>query len=724
MEDLRGEINGRMEKHLEEMLDLAQRAGEEIRLCCPAADSASGRRKLFEILRDGLEDRSDREDLFFVLVADDGEELAWSGEGYLSLDNIRSAASSGSSISVSIFRGNIITAAIIAKELPGIGDLMLIDRLEVLHHLGERYARSGRFIDRIARLTGSDVTLYPVREQGSVDGREGESIFPLVFHGERIGTWSIGQLDREGYLARLRSREGKLLGLLLLLPLIASFIFLKSWLRRYFLDGDRYRRDGRPAYIILLGLALLLLRLFLLKASFPASIAGGALFSSKYFATGFLEDGSMSAGEFFISGLFISLFLLHICPMANWRRGTWNVTGRMDWVRSAAGSASAIILSFSAPFVHERLLKDSLLSLVIEQGFLHSVVTVVWELGFFLLFLSLSLLIACALRIAGVLRGRDSRTLPACALLWVALLSTSIYMALHACGEAWRSVFMPLEGGMVLVGGCLISVAVSEAMKSDEKRSGAWINLPLILLLSMLSAGFIYPGIVRYRHLALEEAGEELLEQMGAPYENWAAFVLEETADDLLEKSGEIFSESREVQGLAFYAWTNSRLGRLGQRTSLVIYDGEGTEISEFSLTDLELDESFSDFFLQRARERDDPFIYHGYSGGSEFYSAVVPYWENGKLKDFMAITLPMDLEERVGGGPIRLFLDETDKGQLNIPEPLELEVYSIPGEGATSGWQSRYEDGGTLRCYRMQMRVGGVGRVVEIAFRRQESGE
>ena len=727
VEDLREEINDHMRSHLEGRLRLVEGLGEEIEELYSGNDEGDQlRERVFELLEKRRGGQPDSEDLLFVLVGLDGMDIAWSGDSYFPRVEGSSSDFSADSMAVKLFRGNIFTAAVITRHVPEIGTLVLYDHLEIRHHLSKRYARSGRLIDRLGQIVGTAVSLYPVNYQGSFEGRGGSVLFPFIFKGEHLGDWSVDPVAREGYVAKLISSEYRFLPLLLFLPWIVSLFLVKDWLRCSLLRAESPSWVRRLLYIVLLGASFFVLRVALLKASFPSSWIGGPYFSPRFFATGLLERGSLSIGEFFISGLFIALFLIHVSPLLTARKDQVNMSRRERVVWISGGLALGLSFSMSSPFVLERLFRDSLFSMVIDQAFIGSSVTLFWELSFFLFLLSLFLVVALCLRPAISLAGRGLSPLLICGLLSGILFSVEIYMALFAYGSGWNMVFGVAEGGIILFGGGLISAIVLRKEKGGNNQPTGWINVSVIVLLSLLSAGVIYPALLRYRHLALEETGKDLIEKIEAPYDNWATFVLEEVADDLLDRKEEVFSGERERRGLGFFVWANSRLSTLGQRTALVIYDGTGREISGFSLTDVEPDRALSDFFLSRAQEIDYPFIYHGFSRGNEFYTAVVPYWSEGRLKSFLTVTLPTDLEERLGGGPIKLFTEEAEEVQLNVPSPMELRVYSAEeGEDTDGGaWKSSRDENGGFRYFRKRMEVGGLEQVVEVGFHLQGVGE
>ncbi len=720
VEDLRGDINHLMRNHLDERSRLVGDLGEEIvEFYTHNNEGVDPRGTLFELLESRRIEQPDSDDFLLVLTGLDGMDIAWSGDSYFPSEVAISTGIPSEPLTIELFRGNIFTAAVITLRLPGIGVLTLYDHLEIRHHLSKRYAGSGRFIDRLNRRFGTEISLYPVKYQGSFEGRAGSVLFPFIFRGNHLGNWSVDPVDREGYIAKLGSLEVRYLPLLLFFPWLISLFEIKNRLKHFFLRDERPTWRSLLLYIVLLGGALLGLRAILLETSFPSSWIGGAPFSSRFFATGLLETGSVSIGEFFISGLFISLFLIHVFPQL---RGRMSLVGmsrkeRAIWVYG--GLAVGLILSLSSPFVLERLFRDSLSSMVIDQAFIGSAVTIFWELSIFLLLFPLFLVVAFCLSPMISLTGSKHRPGFICALLSIIFFLAGIYLALYVYGDGWFSVFAVVEGGIILFGGGWLSTTVLRNEEDRNRQPHGWLCLGVIILLSFLSACVIYPGHLRYRHLTLEETGEDLIEQLGAPFDNWATFVLEEVADELLDRKGEIFSETRDRRGLGFYTWANSRLSTLGQRTSLVIYDVTGQEISRFSLTDIEPDQALSDFFFSRAQEIDDPFIYRGFSSGNEFYVAVVPYWDEGKLKSFLTVTLPTDLEERLGGGPIKLFTDESEEVQWNVPEPMELRVYTAEEEEVDNEgvWLSSQDAGERFRYFRKQVQVGGEDKVVEVRF-------
>jgi signal transduction histidine kinase len=723
VEEMRKDINHLMRNHLDGRSRFVRDLGEEIvEFYTHNNERIDPQGILLELLESKRIEQPDNDDFLIVLTGLDGTDIAWSGNSYFPSEVESSTGLPSKPLTIELFRGNIFTAAVITLRLQGIGVLTLYDHLEIRHHLSKRYAGSGRFIDRLNRLFGTEVSLYPANYHGSFEGSKGSVLFPFIFQGIHLGNWSVDPVDREGYIAKLGSLKNRFLPLLLFFPWLISLFEIKNRLKFYFLRDERSTWRNRLLYTVLLGFILLGLRIVLLEASFPSSWIGGALFSPRFFATGLLETGSISIGEFFISGLFISLFLVHVFPQLTGRMSLAGMSRKERGIWIYAGMAIALIISVSSPFVLERLFRDSLSSMVIDQAFIGSAVTIFWELSIFLLLFPLFLVVAFCLKPMISLTGKKHRPGLICALLSGLFFLAGIYLATFEYGDKWFSVFGVVEGGIILLGGGWLSTTVLRNEETGNRQPHGWLYLEVIILLSFLSACVIYPGHLRYRHLILEETGEDLIEQVGAPFDNWATFVLEEVADELLDRKGEIFSETRDRRGLGFYTWANSRLSTLGQRTSLVIYDVTGQESSRFSLTNIEPDPALSEFFLKRAQEIDDPFIYHGFSRGNEFYVAVVPYWDDGRLKSFLTVTLPTDLEERLGGGPIKLFTDESEEIQWNVPEPMELRVYAVEEkEKSNDGvWLSSQDADGRFRYFRKQVQVGGEEEVVEVRFRVQ----
>jgi hypothetical protein len=717
VEDLREKINGSMSRHLEGRIQLVETVEEAIRAARATGELRRG--GLFEILESIRARQAHGEDLFLLLREDPGNDTAWSGENYLPEEYRIPEGRSDGEVTVDLFRGTVVTAAILTRPLEGIGRLVLVDHLEFRHHLTRRYARGDRFLDRLRSRTGVDVSIHPVREGTFRAELTGRLIFPLIFRGEHLADWSVETVTREGYRARLRSLENRVLPLLLILPWILAAGILKERLGRFFRIQKGDRRLGFLEYGLAFGGLLLAARIVLVEVGFPSLLVGGSFFSPRYFATGLFENGSVSVGEFFISGLFIFLFLIHLLP---WVKTGGKGTGA--WIISIIAMAGSLFLSLAAPFVLDRLLRDSLLSLVIEQDYVQSILTVFWELGLYLLLLSLVLVIILPWRWVIHRAGLSRRAIPSFALIIVGLFGSVIFMAHYRFGEEWRLVFRVLMGAMIFAGGGLIA-----AIGLREERRGRpffEFGAVSILLLALLSSAVLYPGILRYRNRALEETGEELLEQLGAPYENFVSFILEDIVQELLDQKDDLLSASVDRSGLGFYAWVNTRLSGLSQRSSLVITGEDGEEISRFSLTDFEPDTTLSDFFLRRSAESDEPFIYHGFSNGSEFYSAVVPYWEDDSLRSVLTVTLPTDLEERLGGGPIKLFLDESEGDRLSLPSSMHLNVRAVEeGEVTRSdgGWKTEFDESGSVRRLQRRIEFGGVDRFVEIEFQLQGMG-
>jgi signal transduction histidine kinase len=725
IEGLREAVNDRARDHLEERLLLLSEVQEGVAALREQEDQPEVlRRDLFRLLHQYRVASRDFEDLVFIFSTFNGENLAWSGDIYIRDDGGTVSEGSSDPLSIRLLRGNIFTAAAIAVPIPDFGILTLYDHLDLEHHLSSRYSGSGRFIDRMSRRFGTDLSLFPIEYQGSLEGERGALIFPFIVRSEHIGNWLAEPIAKEGYIADLKSFENRFLPIFLLIPWLLSFLLIREKLEASFLGRGRSPVRGRILYIGLLGGFVFLLRLVFLWVSFPSSWSswiGEDYFSSRSFATGFFAEGSISIGEFFISGLFISLFLLYVYTLMTGWVGDPSGRGKKRNAWMASGPILAILLSIASPFVHERLLRDSLSSMVIEQAFIQSRVTVFWEFGFFLLSLPLFLLVAICLRPLFSSGNRYRLFFWMNAIAVCLLFSLEIVLAQYGYGSEWRVAHGLVTGCFVLAGGALITYLTIPG-ESGVGGKGGWINFRTVIILSLLSAALIYPGLLRYRHLTLEETGEDLVERIGAPYDNRATFVLEEVVDVLANRREEILSEQRDPQGLGFHTWVNSNLSRIGQRTDLTIFDGEGKEVSSFSLTDFEIDRDLSAFFLGRARKTDESFIYHGFKKGKEFYTAVVPYWFGGTLRRYLTVTLPTDLEERLGGGPIRLFTDDSADNRWSVPEPMEIREISFDGEesGIGDGWSSAQDESGRYRFYRKKVEVGGTDKILEVVFQVQ----
>jgi PAS domain S-box-containing protein len=725
--DLKRKVDEAVEGHFEERLRLVEDVGEEVRmLSLQRTPAASWRKRLFETLGKYRSAQSDGDDLFFLLRDADGNEIAWSGDRYLPRDISSISPTLEDSLSIRIYRGNIITAAVINRMIPGVGVLTVSDHLGIRHHLSRRYARRGRFIDRLSSAVGSEISFNPPDDRAQADNDAENLRFPLLIHRHRVGTWSTHQVSPESFISGLKNREERYFPLMLLIPWLVSILILRGGLSRSPVNRDGERSVGRWSYIVTLGFFLYFIRVSWLEYDFPSVWIGGELFSPRFFASGLLRSGSISIGEFFISSLFICLFTIHIFPLLLGRDDSRNDKRARRIPKRLASLALCLFLAFSTPFVLERLFRETLSSIVIDQAFIGSMTAVLWESCFFLLLVPLILLVTVLIRQV-VPRGVEGP-----GRMWVGatvsllLFSAAWVMAGNAYGDQWGIYFAIVEGALILIGGSLF-VGLTEEGVEGGGRVGALPSLPGVIFLSLLSAGVIYPAMLRYRHLALEETGESLMEQLGAPYDDWATFVLEEVTNDLLDRKDEIFGESRDPKGLGFYAWANSRLSTLGQRTSLFIYDGNGRRISRFSLTKFEPDSSLSRFFLNRAREEEEPFIYHGFSAGKEFYTSVIPYWEGNKMKSYLTVTLPTDIEERLGGRAVKFFLDESEKGRFRMPRAMTLRVRPA-GEGTNRkeaiGWRSESDGNGRYRYLQRRMKIGGLDKSVEVKFRLMGLGE
>lgn len=718
VEGLREAVDSKARDHLEGRLHLLTEVRVGINaLRDQGLEPDVLRRHLFSLLEKYRVDSPDFENLVFIFSTIDGEVIAWSGDSYISDDIDPTEVPSSGSVSIRLHRGNFVTAAVITVPIPGFGLLSLHDLLALDHHLSSRYSGDDHFVDRLARYSGTDLYLLPIDYPVALGGGGSPQDYRFIFRDQHIGNWRFEPMTPEGYIAGLRSDQNRILTVFLLIPWLLAFLLFREQLSRSFLNREGSPIQDRILYIVLFGFFLFLFRVILLKASFPASWIGGDYFSYRFLATGFFEDGSVSVGEFFISGLLISLFLLHVYPLATGgERLHFRGKRRYAWV---VGSLMlAILLSSSSSFVLERLLRDSLPSMVIEQAFVQSGVTVIWELGLFLLALPLFLLVAICLR--APLSFVNQRRLSA----WKFGIAASLLFVLEITmsqfryGEQWRIAFGLVAGCFVLVGGGLIT-SITISGESGRERGIGWINFRTIITLSLLSAALIYPGLLRFRHLTLEKTGEELVERIGAPYDNWATFVLEEATEELENRSEEILSEQRDRRGMAFDAWANSSLSRIGLRMDLTIFDGEGEEVSRFSLADFEIDETPMEYLLDRARNTNEPFLFRERWRGKEYYMAVVPYWSGSALSRFLTITLPNELEDRLGGGPIRFFMDDSGEDRYSVPEPMNISVMPVYGEKSSKEgvWEWSRDDNARLRVYRRDLRVGGTMKTVEVVF-------
>ena len=720
------ELNEALADRLEGRVNLVRAIGDEIwAFRSPSGSPNDARERLFALLEERRLGEPSAGDLFLLFTALDGTEIAWSGDRYLPLRVELSPVAVADSLSMGLYRGNIVSAAVLVYRIPGLGILNLHDHLEIRNHLSRRYSRSGRFIDRLSGGLGSDVSIHPVDEQRRRGSQPDAAWIPFLFHGATLGHWAVDAITLSGYIARLRSFEDRVLPLLLFLPWIASFLIVKEWLRVSFLMRGRWPAVRRSLYVVLLGLFLIALRVVWLEISFPSSWIGGEIFSPRYFASGLLEGGSVSVGEFFISGLLISLFALHLLFLLAMREQAGSPQPAWSLRRGIAGLVIGVSLACYAPFVMERLLRDSLFSLVIDQDFIRSPVTILWELGLFLLLLPLLLGISLALQPLSFHVSRKPRSVWGLSLLGALLFSLAILLASNPAGESLNMAFAVIEGAMILAAGALTAAMAVVGKDGERGRVASPIRFPLLIVLPLLSAGILYPALLRYRHLILEETGRELLEQIGAPYDNRAAFLLERVADEMSDRVEEVISSSGDPQGLGYYAWANSSLSAIGQKSSLAIFDARGDPVSAFSLAEFEPDSALMDFFTDRARQASDPFIYHGFSRGREFYTVIVPCWEGGGLKRFIAVTLPTDLEERLEREPVRFFLDEPEEDALHLPEAMTVKVLGAGEEYPDDGnWVTDRDEDGRFRHYRKRVKVGAREKGVEIAFRLQGPGE
>jgi hypothetical protein len=507
----------------------------------------SARPDVFDIITGEMEDGDGRG---IALFDQDLEWIAWSGKiRGINAGKIKEAFERDPE--AYLIKGAVFTILTMTYPLKGtggdhVGVLFLSDLLSVESSLEQVALVHEGFMDALDGGGGKWGELVPSGLDETVDGGISVEAF-----GKRIAYLKPPSTDEIEALLHSKERSRKLTSLLLLLPWL---YVIGVWLRK--LDGLtvwKIEKSKIPYLWMLFGLSaigllILLLRVALLWMGIPGDLWETGVFSPNLFASGLLDTGSRSIGDFFISSFFILIlaywFLLRARSVSMEGKGLrWSVLRVIT-------SAVAILIPAAAPFVLTRLLRDTSMQLLIYGRPFESLEFALWESSIFILLLS-ALFVSAALLVtaAGSLRGR--RIIPLS--IYVLAVGLLFYLLIqHPEQSSSMLLSFTLSVGAVAASFVISSFATAESRLAKVAGSYSFM-LAGLFLASILT----YPVILEKRQKVLIGNAVELFEIAQKPIDTWVTFVLEEFIEDTEKKEPEILDDlaSRE---LAFALWASS----------------------------------------------------------------------------------------------------------------------------------------------------------------------
>jgi signal transduction histidine kinase/HAMP domain-containing protein len=576
-----------------------------------------------------------------------------------------------------IEKGPVFTLLTLAYPLRGPGGspkgvLYLSDLLSVERHLEGISLLGKGFIDEREPGLAESAVLVPVGEEGTA----GAGI-PLRSFGKEI---AILKPPGPGQAVSVSPTPWGWERWFLPLSLVAVlFVALGRALRR--IDEENLSKmggGGRPHLSLLFSAALagtflLGARLVLLAIDVPGTFFTTPVFSPNLFASGFLDAGSGSIGDFFVSCLFILAWSIWVALRARRlgrERGIIpSLPGRI------AGTALAFTIAGGSPSVLLRILRDTSGELLMYGRPMESMAFACWEGALFMLMFSALLLSASFLSLSGA--GRKTWPLS----LIVSLLSAFLLLALPVVRPEWdaEGIMRVLSPVAFISASLLLSGLPTNRLIVLRGTGFLAFGLAGILMTSLL----IFPIVLWKKYRVLVENAEDLYGVAEKPIDTWVTFLLEEFIQSVETRREEIKDQlsSRES---AFALWAQSPLSRAGASSALSIYGQEGKSLAAFSLLADPLPEDLAKLLWQEVMKRRESFIYTCFVAGEEYYVATIPLEGESGIAGMVTARLPTGLGRRIERGAAPFLMSQGD-----LPARSRMS-FSLLGEEARTIWKAR----------------------------------
>ncbi|MFQ6103503.1 MAG: ATP-binding protein [Candidatus Glassbacteria bacterium] len=640
------------------------------------------RSRAFEIMDEAIDGGEGRG---VVLFDHNLEWVAWSGKiRGINARMIREVSEDGPKALLQ--KGAVFTVLTMASPVKNensatIGILLLSDLIAVDENIEHAALPGEGFVNSIGTKGERWGNLVPGSSQGG-----GMGAIPIKAFGEKIALIEPPRVSEGREFLHFTDMGRKPLSLILLLPLLyVTFI----WLRKLNTVTRSKMSESATPYPWLLvwlatgGILLLALRMALLRMGIPGDFWDTPVFSPNLFASGFLDTGSRTVGDFFISSYFIFMMAFWFLIQVRWLRKTRGRPGQRFFRMPV--TVVAFLIPASVPLVFIRLLRDTSGELLIHGRPFESLAFSLWEGSIFILIVA-ALFVSAGLFVITI--GNVRRSLfSLAAILFLLSVGILFYMLILHPGKGLTPIWITA----IAVSG--VSASSYLALQAGgEGRLALELRTIGILLSGLLFASSIaYPVILRERYRVLIDDAEELFEVADRPIDTWVTFLLEEFIEDIEGRKKQILEELS-TRELAFALWVSSPLAGTGMTSSLSVYDDDGTQLSTFSLLAEPLPEELVDFLLEEISGRQESFIYTGFVRGEQYYIAAIPLGEDHPASGMLLARLPTGLKRRIAPGLAPFLRSEgTASPGIGLNVTLVEDERNIPWQlnlsGEESGW-------------------------------------
>ncbi|MBI4548734.1 MAG: HAMP domain-containing protein [Ignavibacteriae bacterium] len=356
--------------------------------------------------------------------------------------------------------------------------------------------------------------------------------------------------------------------------------------------------------ILAITMSIWLLRYAFVWTNFPSEYLRSSIFGPAFFASPFGYGIAKSAGDLFITAVFLCANIIAICQYLS--RYNFSVEKESLSI-SAAKKALALGTFFLSPYILFIVLRGyfaAIHSAVFDSSLVYNdPTTVIPSFEVSLILLSLLLIsFSLAITTVGVLLFSQSLVNGIFLKLkdqyhWIIVVvlyfvSSILFELIHhnpLTSQEFRILFL------------LGFIPMTAWLKSLLDRRFALLHPKILGVLFCVGVILLVPLLDRKVHEYDRSHVELVANEIIRPQDSWLTFVMNQTLDDLSSNEiAQIFSsgERDELENLAFAQWAKSILSREGYNCSITFMNYDGEVISDFHVGVAPHDPRFHEYDL------------------------------------------------------------------------------------------------------------------------------